>query len=123
MDAYFKSIVDMDRNTIIICDTNHTIIYMNPAAIKRYNGNHLIGKCVFDCHNSHSVEMIKKVMAWFEEDENNNMIHTFYLENKNKDLYMVALRDENKKLIGYYERHELRDKEEAPAYDFSKSLV
>ena len=31
---------------------------------------------------------------------------------------MIALRDEEKKLIGYYEKHEYRDKETAKLYDF-----
>ena len=33
---YWKSIVDMDRASIVICDLNHEILYMNPAAIQNY---------------------------------------------------------------------------------------
>ena len=32
---------------------------------------------------------------------------------------MVALRDAEKKLIGYYEKHEYRDRETAGRYDFT----
>ena len=39
-----------------------------------------------------------------------------------KDIYMVALRDENGQLIGYYEKHEYRNPEMAKMYDFSCSL-
>ena len=32
---------------------------------------------------------------------------------------MVALRDEDGTLIGYYEKHEYRDSETLPRYDFT----
>ena len=51
------------------------------------------------------------------------MIHTFYNEKQNKDVYMVALRDEDGELLGYYEKHEFRNKEKAKMYDFEQSLV
>ena len=53
----FKSIVDQDRLSIVICDLEHTIIYMNPAAIKdyhKYGGAALIGKSLLNCHNADS---------------------------------------------------------------------
>ena len=36
LNAYFKSLVDQDRAAVVICDLEHTIIYMNPAAIASY---------------------------------------------------------------------------------------
>ena len=47
----------------------------------------------------------------------------FFNEKENKDVYMVALRDDEETLIGYYEKHEYRYKETAPLYDFSRSLI
>lgn len=38
-------------------------------------------------------------------------------------VYMVALRDAKKELIGYYEKHEYRNAESAKTYDFAKSLI
>ena len=29
LNAYFKSIIDQDREAVVICDLNHIIIYMN----------------------------------------------------------------------------------------------
>ncbi len=46
------------------------------------------------------------------------MIYTSRNEKENKDVYMVALRDDDGKLIGYYEKHEYRDQETAKMYDF-----
>ena len=36
LNAYFKSLVDQDRAAVVICDLEHTILYMNPAAIASY---------------------------------------------------------------------------------------
>lgn len=126
LSTYIKSIIDMDRSSVVICDLDHKIVYMNPAAIRNYEkhgGADLIGKSLLNCHNQRSNEMIEKVTAWFGQSTENNMIHTFYNEKQNKDVYMVALRDEQKTLIGYYEKHEYRTKETAGFYDFSQSLV
>lgn len=124
--AFTKSIIDMDRSSVVICDLDHKIVYMNPAAIRNYakrGGKDLIGKSLMGCHNDRSNGIIEKVVAWFAESADNNMIYTFYNEKENKDVYMVALRDESKALIGYYEKHEYRTKETAEFYDFGKSLV
>lgn len=126
LSRYIKSVVDMDRASVVICSLDHKIIYMNPAAIKRYEkrgGKELIGRSLKDCHNKHSTEIIEKVVTWFGQSIENNMIYTYYNAKENKDVYMVALRDDNGTLIGYYEKHEYRDRERAKLYDFSRSLV
>lgn len=123
---FYKSVLDMDRAPVVICNLEHVIIYMNAAAkanYSKYNSGELVGRNLLECHNPHSVEIIKKVLAWFEESKSNNMIYTFRNEKMNKDVYMVALRDEEGKLIGYYEKHEMRNVETAKPYDFTKSLV
>lgn len=126
LDKMMKSIIDQDRASVVICDLDHVIVYMNPAAVRNYEkrgGAALVGRSLMNCHNPESVKTIEKVVAWFKESEANNMIHTFHNDKDNKDGYMVALRDENKNLIGYYEKHEYRNRESAEMYDFSRSLV
>lgn len=126
LEQMMRSVIEMERASVVLCDLEHTIVYMNPAAKKnyqKYGGGELVGKCLLNCHNPHSVEMIEKVVAWFAESPEHNMIHTFFNEKQQKDVYMVALRDDTKKLIGYYEKHEYREKEPAECYDFTKSLV
>lgn len=121
INKYFKSIIDADRQAVVICDLNHTILYMNPSAITRYakwGGEKLIGQSLLNCHNKKSGEIINKVISWFNESTENNIIYTFYNEKENKDVYMVALRDENDSLIGYYEKHEIRNNETMKLYDF-----
>lgn len=88
---YLKSIVDMDRSAVVICNLDHEIIYMNPAAFGRYakrGGKELLKSSLLACHN----------------------------EKENKDVYMAALREETGKLIGYYEKHEYRNVETEPFY-------
>ena len=62
------------------------------------------------------MENIKKVVEWFAADESHNIVYTFHNEKQNKDVYMVALRD-NGRLIGYYEKHEYRNLETMKRYD------
>lgn len=120
LTPFFKSVIDQDNAHIVICDLAHTIIYMNPAAVERYKKHgDLLGKSIFSCHNERSVELIKRVVAWFAEDKVHNKIHTFYNEKENRDVYMVALRGEGGELIGYYEKHEFRDRDLSKIYGFN----
>lgn len=116
---HFKSLVDQDTSAVVICDTAHKIIYMNPAACQRYSkrgGQALLGKNLLDCHNDKSRETINRVLDWFQSDFANNRVHTYYNEKENKDVYMIALRDAQGSLIGYYEKHEYRDRDLTPLY-------
>ena len=118
---YFKSIIDMDQCAVVVCNLVHEIIYMNPTAIERYakwGGQALLGRSLLDCHSAGSGEMIRKVVDWFESDPANNIIYTSHNDKENKDVYMVALRDEEGSLIGYYEKHEYRNREMRSFYDF-----
>ena len=121
MNAFFKSVIDQDRAPVVICDLNHVIVYMNPVAEKNYEkwgGPGLVGKSLMDCHNEKSREAIEKVVEWFKESVENNIIYTFYNEKQNKDVYMVALRNDTGELIGYYEKHEYRNRETMERYDY-----
>ncbi len=117
--------MDQDRAPVVICDTGHTIVYMNPAALEEYSddgGGLWIGRSVMECHPERARAMIARVVEWFEADEGHNIVHTFYNERKNKDVYMVALRDGGR-LIGYYEKHELRDVDRSGMYVMSRRTV
>ena len=118
---YFKSVLEQDRSAVVLCDLEHTIVYMNPAAgerYARYGGMELVGKSLLDCHSPQANEMIKRVVAWFGESGEHNLIYTYRNDKENKDVYMVALRSDDGTLIGYYEKHEYRDRETMKLYDF-----
>jgi len=52
--------------------------------------------------------------------KDNNIIYTCHNDEENKDVYMVALRDDDGTLIGYYEKHEYRNRETAQFYQPKK---
>ena len=75
LTPYFKSIIDQDVASVVICNLKHEIIYMNPKAVESYHkwgGEALLGKSLMNCHNPKSKEIIEKVVAWFEEDKEHN---------------------------------------------------
>ena len=116
LNKLFKSIIDADPQPVVVCDLSSTVVYMNPASVQMYHCD-ITGKSIKGCHNSDSNDKIDRVVEWFSKSKDNNVVHTFYDEKKNKDIYMVALRDDDGTLIGYYEKHESREKETADFYD------
>ena len=110
LNKLLKSVLDQDTAPVVVCDIDDIIVYMNPSAITRYHKN-LTGNSIKDCHPPKANEMIDKVVAWFRESKDNNIIYTYRNDEENKDVYMVALRDDEGTLIGYYEKHEYRNKE------------
>ena len=122
LNEIYKSVLEADRAAVVICDLEHTIIYMNPVAIERYakwGGKDLMGKSLLNCHNEKSREMIEKVIDWFKVSKDHNIVYTFFNQKENKDVYMVALRNEEGNLIGYYEKHEYRNRETMKMYDIT----
>lgn len=116
---FLYGMAEEDHSPIVICKLDHEIVYMNPAAGKHYSkwgGMDLVGQNLLKCHSDHSVQKIKDILEWFDKSQNHNRIYTFYNENENKDVYMVALRDEMGHLIGYYEKHEYRNRETGERY-------
>lgn len=112
----FKSILEQDTAPVVVCDTESVIVYMNPSAVSRYHRD-LTGSNLKDCHNAESNEKIDKVLDWFRKSNDNNIVYTYCNEKENKDVYMVALRDDDGTLIGYYEKHEYRGKETLGLYE------
>lgn len=121
MSQLFKSVLDQDTAPVVICDLKDIIVYMNPAADEHYSkdgGHKLVGTNLKNCHNQRSCEIIDRVVNWFSDDKSHNIIHTFFNKKVNKDVYMVALRDDDGELIGYYEKHEFRNVDDTPLYKF-----
>lgn len=116
LEQLFKSILEQDKAPVVVCDMQSTVLYMNPAAIARYHVD-LTGRSVKSCHPAAANEKIDRVLAWFGESTENNIVYTFRNDQENKDVYMVALRDAERKLIGYYEKHEYRNRETMRLYD------
>ena len=118
LNALFRSILEQDRAPVVICDTNSVIRYMNPASIAYY-GRDLTGTDLNRCHKPDSCRKIQQVLSWFSQSPDHNLVYTARDDAEDKDIYMVALRDETGNLIGYYEKHEYRARETCPFYDLS----
>ena len=118
--SFYKSVLEQDRSAVVLCNLQHEIIYMNPAAAvnyEKYGGRKLLGKSLLDCHNAQSTEKIRQVAEWFAQSKDHNLVYTFHNVKQNKDVYMVALREDDGSLIGYYEKHEYRNPETMKRYD------
>ncbi|MEE1187128.1 MAG: PAS domain-containing protein [Acutalibacteraceae bacterium] len=116
LSAFFKSVIDADTKSVVICDLEHIVVYMNPAALSRYKID-LTGKSIKSCHNADSNEKIDRVVAWFLQSKDNNIVYIAHKDKDNRDVYMIALRDDEGELIGYYEKHEYKNKETKKMYD------
>lgn len=117
--ACIAGLVRQETDAILICDLSHEILYMNPAAVQRYQkfgGEALLGKNVLDCHNAHSRELMQQIVALFERDRNENSVYMGYRPKREEDVYMVALRDADGILIGYYEKHCIRTRDTGIPY-------
>jgi PAS domain-containing protein len=96
-------ILDSFVDPVLVADTEHTIIYMNSAAVDHYTGGEtLMGTSLLDCHNEDSREMMIEVLAALENGEEERLIS----DNEKRRIYMRAVRDEGGEVIGYYERYE-----------------
>jgi len=116
ISIFFRSMIDQDTAPVVVCNMNHEVVYMNPAAIQRYHCD-LTGQSIKYCHHSQSNEKIDRVVAWFKECIHHNRVFTSRNDKENKDVYMIALRDNTGELIGYYEKHEYRTCETVALYD------
>ena len=79
LTPYFQSVLELDTAPLVLCDRNHTIVYMNPEAARRYakrGGYSLVGKNLLDCHNEASRAAITEILHWFEADPRNNRVFT-----------------------------------------------
>lgn len=122
LSQFYKSVLEQDTAPVVLCDLDHTIVYMNPAAIRSYakrGGAALVGRSLMDCHPPKAQELIIRVLDWFRASTAHNRIYEFRNDEQNKDVYMIALRDDDGNLIGYYEKHEFRSRETAALYDLT----
>lgn len=94
---------------IVYVNTDHVICYLNKRAKYHYyqerGYNDLIGKSLLDCHNDEKsknmiIEAVKKLQNHAQE---------IYLKInvRNERVYIVPVRNEEGKLLGYYERFEM----------------
>ena len=119
LTPFFRSVLEQDDAPVVLCDLAHTILYMNPSAVihyQRQGGAALVGKNLLACHSPAANRKIADVLAYFASSPEHNKVYTFRNTEENKDVYMIALRDEAGTLIGYYEKHVYRTPETGALY-------
>jgi PAS domain-containing protein len=102
-EALPAQILDSLVSPVLVADTEHTIIYMNSAAVDHYTGGEtLMGTSLLDCHNEDSRGVMVEVLAALQAGEEERLIS----DNEKKRIYMRAVRGEGGEVVGYYERYE-----------------
>ncbi len=98
-----RSIIDSIPSEVLVADLEHTIVFMNRAAVSHYSkGESLLGTNLLDCHNSESNKVILEVLDALRAGEEERLI----TNNEKHRIYMRAVRDADGTLVGYYERYE-----------------
>ena len=119
ISVFFRSIIENWRTSIVICNLDGRIIFMNDHAAERcrkFGGKNIVGKLLSSFYNEEAKSKVDMVVEWFKEDENNNVVFSFYDKEKNEDVYISAIRTQEKELIGYFSYGEVRSRETAEPY-------
>lgn len=116
----FESAFENFETPLIIGDLDYIILYMNDAADDYYckfGGKKLIGSSIHAHITEEWLSQLNMCIEWFKESENNNKVFSSHKKEENHDVYVVALRDHDKKLIGFCIRHICRTPESGKPYD------
>ncbi len=103
---FFISLLNAIDDPILAADTNHRVIYMNQAAIHHYKGGKsLMGSNLLECHNPTSQRMMEEIL---EKMERNGLEEQLISEKEQQQIFMCAIRDENNRLLGYFEKFKIK---------------
>ena len=122
LSDFFKGYIDSERTPVVICNMDFKIVYINPCAAEYYEkfgGYEMLGKSLYLYLGEEAKTKINAVIEWFKESTENNRIFAFHREEENEDVFIVALRDKNKNLIGFSSSHECLNAYEGKKYDVS----
>jgi PAS domain-containing protein len=98
------ALLDSLKDPILFADTAHVTRYMNRAATAYYEeGEALIGRSLLDCHNKRSQEMMIEILAAMQAEGLEERLIT---DNDEHRIYMRAVRAQDGRVLGYYERYE-----------------
>lgn len=104
------AILDSLKDPILFADTEHVTRYMNQAAVAYYEeGEALIGRSLLDCHNQRSQQMMIDILAEMQTEGLEELLIT---DNAEHRIYMRAVRAQDGRVLGYYERYEPPSEEE-----------
>ena len=91
-------LLDSWKEGVVFVDTNHILRYLNAKANKQQaQWGNIIGKSIFDCHNSNSCKIIRDCFTRLQNGEE----EILFTNHPDHRVYMRSLRDSKCKLIGY----------------------
>lgn len=103
----YEAILDSIPHRLVFVDTDHVIRYLNRAAEKWFYDKRghadLIGKSLFDCHKPESRD---KVLALYERLRQGEDAVFVKITKEGEKASMMAVRDTEGRMIGYWERFE-----------------
>ena len=109
LNVIMKGILDSYPYPIVFVDDTYTIRFLNRYAEYHYYKERgygpLLGRSIFDCHNSESSK--ERIRSAFETMKKDGKEIFLKVNARNQRLYMQPVRDESGKLIGFFERFEL----------------
>ncbi len=102
INTIYKHLLNALENPILVADCQHRVIYMNQAAIQHYTGGEtLIGKNLLTCHNENSQKIMIEIL---QAMQNHQLEEQVISQKEHFSVLMCAIRDENQKLLGYFEK-------------------
>lgn len=99
-----SAILDAYPYRVVFCDREHIVRYMNKDARERYAGRVKIGDSIFNCHNAESCKKIEAFLARADAGED-EMLEAVSPSKREREFF-TPVRDEDDRVIGYFERHE-----------------
>ncbi|WP_321530169.1 PAS domain-containing protein [uncultured Desulfuromonas sp.] len=104
----YQALLNTLQSPVVFVDNDHIIRYLNRAAQVRYyehqGFSNLIGKSLFDCHNKNSEQRMIQIHARLVAGEDRVLLKSSDTET----ISVVAVRDHDRRLLGYYEYFEWR---------------
>ena len=100
-----ESILDAYSYEIVFVDRQHIVRYMNKTAKERYGERVKINQSLFNCHSEYSIVIIEEFLL--RADAGVDVLFESYNTKTGEREFFVPVRDSNKHVIGYFERHEM----------------
>ena len=104
-EKVLNAILDAYPYEIVFVDTTHTVRWMNKTAKIRYKDRVIIGNSLFNCHNESTKPKIEEFLRRAENGEE-EMFETYNRKTGEREFF-TPVKDEDGKVIGYFERHEV----------------
>lgn len=115
---FFKGIIDTEEGPIVMCNLDYRVIYENPAAMKYYApSSPLTGKLLETLMDEEMMSKVRMSIEWFKEDKKNSKVFAFHDKTNNMDMYILAIRDIDGNLMGFYGRREDRTPDQGKEFD------